>query len=181
MPTERETHPNSSHVSFPYFFSGIDGVDGDGRGICFGDLVIEVVPYGAPIWINDLAIFYGAGLATDYIDTKCSRWDVQDYSVIVSTWLKKDDVNTLLDNIRPGAVKEIMKILGKPTFRDISWQGLNTIRLYPTPSSQKMNSSTLHRMRRNTIIYPKNITMHPINNSDWIETKIEGYSSSNSL
>jgi len=200
--TERQEHPAASHFAFPYYFDGIGGVGGEldkfplsfpisflgeggegmspNLGICFGNLVIEIEPIGPPIWINDLAIFYGQGLDTEYIDCRCSRWDVQDYSVIVETWLYKEDVDTLMENIRPGAVRELYKILGKPHFVDSSWQGYNTLRLYPTPSSQRMNDSTLKRMRRNQIIYPKTLTLHPIRNSQWIECKIEGYVSSSS-
>ena len=183
--TEKTDHPESSHTKFPYFFANAGTEDhlttNRVHGFDFDKIYLEFVPIGQPIWINDLAIFYGAGLDTDYIDCKCSRWDVQDYSIIVSTWIKKDDVNNLLENIRPGAVKELYKILGHPKFIDSSWQGYNTIRLYPTPSSQQMNNSSLKRMRSEQIIYPKNITLHPIRNTDWIETKIEGYISGNSL
>ena len=183
--TEKTEHPAASHIAFPYFFADAGTEDrlttNRVHGFDFGILVIEIEPIGAPIWINDLAIFYGQGLDTDYIDCRCSRWDVQDYSVIVSTWLEKDDVDTLLENIRPGAVRELYKILGKPKYIDSSWQGYNTIRLYPTPSSQRMNDSTLKRMRRNQIIYPKTITLHPIRNTQFIECKIEGYSSGNTL
>lgn len=183
--TEKTEHPTASHSMFPYFFADAGTEDhlttNRVHGFDFTTLVIEFIPYAAPIWINDLAIFYGQGLDTEYIDCRCSRWDVQDYSVTVETWLYKDNVDTLMENIRPGAVRELYKILGKPHFVDSSWQGYNTLRLYPTPSSQKMNNSTLHRMRRNQIIYPKTITIHPIRNSQWIETKIEGYISGNTL
>jgi hypothetical protein len=123
----------------------------------------------------DLYIYFSGN---HYVSGNCSRWDVNDYSVVIETWLKKRAYNDLNDNIRPGAVKELYKILGKPKYVDTSWQGKNTLRLYPVPGS----TSKLNKMRREVLIYPKSITSNPIKGpSGWIQIKIEGYTSSNSL
>jgi hypothetical protein len=122
---------------------------------------------------HDLYIYFSGN---HYISGMCSRWDANDYSITIETWLKKGPFNDLNDNIRPGAVKELYKILGKPKFVDTSWTGENTLRLSPVAGTK------LYKMRRQTLIYPKNITSTPIKGpSGWLQIKIEGYTSSNSL
>ena len=192
--TERSERPNSSHFAFPYYFDGIGGVGGDldnfplsfpisflgeggegmspNRGICFGDLIIYIPPTLPSKHLYDLAIFYG-DLQNTYVEGRCSRWDVQDYNIIVGTWIKKDELAALKENIRPGAVREFKRVITSPKFYDSSWKGYNTLRFYPVPSSQKMSDSNLYRMRKNTIAYVKNITEHPITNTEWIELKLE--------
>jgi hypothetical protein len=183
MPTERDGHPNASHKRFPYFFANAGEEDHNKiHGIDFDGIIYPEFSNLSPKWINDLIIFYGPTLSDYYLDVMCSRWDVQDYSHIVQTWIKKADVQNLMDNIRPGAVGELYNILGKPKYYDKTWTGSNTIRLLPAPSSQQMNDSTLKYMRPETLIYVKNVTEHPIEGkSGWIEIKLEGYASSNSL
>ena len=148
-----------SHHHFDYFFS-------DTEGITLGSPITYFYDY-------DLAIYYGSDLNTNFIDCRCSRWDVQNYSIIVETWIKKSSIQNLRNNIVPGAVGELYTILGKPLYYDQTWEGNNTIRLYPTPSSNYMDNSTLKEMRRDTIVYVKNYTEHPIPNTDWVEIKIE--------
>jgi hypothetical protein len=122
---------------------------------------------------HDLYIYYDS---THYVSGMCSRWDAQNYSIIVEMWLKKGAFNDLNDNIRPGAVKELYKILGKPKYVDTSWTGDNTLKLSPVAGTK------LFKMRRQTLIYPKSITSIPINGpSKFINVKIEGFTSSNSL
>ena len=140
-----------------------------------------VVPPVEPWKYNyDLAIFYDSLADTDFVEGRCSRWDVSDYSVIIETWLKKSDAQTLRTYLSPGAVGELYKILGQPLYYDQSWDGSNTLRLFPTPSSNLSNRSTLNKMRSETLIYPKNISEHPIGGTDFIEMKIEGQISGSS-
>jgi len=164
--TEKDTHPAATHTAFPYYFSDVGGFH-------FGDLEAPVAPEYK--YIYDLAIYYDSLTGNDYLDCKCSRWDVQDYSVVIETWLKKSDAQTLRSNVRPGAVGELYKLFDRPVYRDQTWVGANTLRLLPTPSSSKMNSSKLKSMRDETLIFVKNLSEHPITNSNWIEVKIEGY------
>ena len=164
-----DTYPAASHTEFPYYFD-------DDEGISFG-------PYSSPtpsppvssIYKYDLAIYYGDMGESDFIDCRCSRWDISNYSVIIGTWLKRSDVNTLLANITPGAVGELYKILGEPHYYDRTWDGSNTLKFLPTPSSTGMVSSKLRKMRSRTIAYPKNVSLHPIKDTDsgWIEVKLE--------
>ena len=153
--------PNASHFTFPYYF------DSD-KGICF---------QGIDYFFGDLLIYYDG---SNFIDCWCSRWDVQNYNIIIETWLRKSDANTLQDNIVPGAVGELYTILGRPTYYDKTWSAGNTITFKPNKYTKKVgsnlsgdNQSTLDKMRNETVVYVKNITTHPLGNCDWIETKLE--------
>jgi len=157
----------TSHYSFTYHFD-------DDEGITFRDIPTLFK------FENDLAIFYNSLDGDDFIDCKCSRWDVENYSVTVSTWLDETQLNTLMSNVTPGATGELYKILGRPTYYDQTWTGENTLRLYPTPSSSAMNGSNLKNMRKNTLLYVKNITTTTLDTIDWIHTKIEGFVSGSS-
>jgi hypothetical protein len=180
--TERYYIPAASHFAFPYYFSnagiedgpawiiGVDGIHFSGVWVEGG--VVTVYPFK---YSYDLAIYYNTLEGDDFLDCRCSRWDISDYNVVVETWLRDDDINTLFENIKPGAIGEFKKILGKPHYYDKTWTGKNTLRLLPTPSSSHMNTSTLRRMRRETIVFPKNITTSPIKGSSgWTSVKIEG-------
>ena len=166
-----DTHPNASHRAFPYYFD-------ETEGITFG------TSFGVNI-IGDLLIYYDTYENNDFIDCWCSRWDVDNYSVIVETWLKEDDLSILLDNITPGATDELYSILGRPYYYDKTWASENTIKLKPNIYTRKVadswignNNSSLKNMRDECMIFVKNITTHPIVGSKgWIQCKIEGYKS----
>ena len=106
------------------------------------------------------------------IDCRCSRWDVQNYSVIVETWVTKSQLQDLRNSVRPGATGELYSVLGRPRYYDKSWTGNNTIVLSPNTDC----GSNLYKMRKETVMFPRNITTSPLeSDSDWIFTKIEGY------
>lgn len=165
-------HPYASHTQFPYFFTDNDNsITGGYHGIYFGGLP---PPFR---YLYDLAIYYDDLDTDEFLDCRCSRWDVDNYSVVVETWLKKTDVQALRNYTTPGAVGELFKIIDRPVYYDKTWEGLNTLRLFPTPSSQHMSHSNLLNMRNNTLIYVKNVTTSPVPNSDWSYVKIEGFQS----
>jgi hypothetical protein len=108
--------------------------------------------------------------STYSIPCNCSRFNTDNYSIIIETWLKKADLSTLRNNIRPGATGEMYNILGRPHFYDKSFTGANTLKLVPNPAS----NSTLHKMRRTKIVYPKTITTGCEEGpSGWLFVKIE--------
>lgn len=148
------------HYQFNYNFS-------DTEGITFRALPRFYYDY-------DMAIYYGSGLDSNFIDCKCSRWDVSNYSVVIGTWVNKTQAQNLRSNITPSAVGELYKVLGRPTYYDKTWSEANTLRILPTLSSNFMNNSTLKEMRDETLLYVKNYTEHIIN-ENWVEIKIEGY------
>jgi len=137
-------------------------------------------------YYGDLLIYYNGGSedSGDYVDCWCSRWDIQNYDIIIETWIKKDDVQTLQDNIRPGAVGELYTILGKPLYYDKSWDGSNTLRLKPNYHKSRNTVTGLYsgeypteipNMRSEKLIYVSNITSTPLEgNKEWINVKIEG-------
>lgn len=126
---------------------------------------------------HDLIIYYNSLDGYDFINSKCTRWDVNDYSLIVETFIDKEESQLLFSNIIPGATGELYSILGKPTYYDSTWQGNNTLRLVPYNDSD----SNLKNMRDEKIIYVKNITNHPIRDTENINIKIEGYISGSTL
>jgi len=159
-----DEHPAKSHRQFPYYFD-------DEYGFCFGPC--GWTPPTVPTF-GDLAIYYGNMGTDDFIDCWCSRWDVQNYNLIIETWLKESDLQTLKDNMRIGAVGELYKILGKPRFYDKSWTGANTIKMQP------IAGSNLSKMRGERVVFPKNITTGVVKGgSGWIFCKIEATISGN--
>ena len=179
--TEREEHENSSHHRFPYFFANA-GTEGDVgvAGINFR----AIWRYGNK---GDLLIYYNtlddSGENPNYVECWCSRWDVQDYSIIISTWLKKEDVETLKGAIMPGATAELYNILGIPRYYDKTWVGSNTLLFVPVQYKRKpkeepweleYTDSNLKFMRDKRIGYIKNVTEHTIKgNKGFIEMKFE--------
>lgn len=177
--SEREERPFSSHIAFPYFFGENPiGTPSGGIFLVEGPAVV-IITVAIPIsTYKDLLIYYDTLTDNDFIECWCSRWDTDNYSVIAETWLKEDEYNTIRDNIRPGAVAEMFNVLGKPHYYDKSWSGKNTLRLKPNPLSH----STLPEMRKDTIIYVKNVTTYvPEGASGFIYTKIEGQISGNCI
>jgi hypothetical protein len=175
--SERDDHNFASHIAFPYFFSEFP-VGTPSGGIWLREEPIIVIIAVPITTYKDLLIYYDTLTDNDFIECWCSRWDIDNYSVIAETWLKEDEYNTIKDNTRPGAVAELFNILGKPHYYDKSWSGKNTLRLKPNPLSH----STLPEMRKDTIIYVKNITTYvPDGVSGFIYTKIEGYISGSTL
>ena len=156
------------HDDFPYQWEATEGI------------TFPTIPSVAWKYDYDLAIYYNTLTDNDYVEGRCSRWDVQNYSIIVETWLEKSDLQNLKTYTRPGAVGELYKILGRPTYYDQTWTAANTLRLFPTPSSNKSKHSNLNTMRSETIIYPKNISWGNVpGTEDWISCKIEGFVSGN--
>lgn len=158
---DHSDNPNATHLAFPYFFDTSDGIH-------FGDLQgIQVNVYHKP----DLYIYYDSLEGDDYTNSWCSRWDTQDYSVIVETWLTESDLQSIKDHTRVGAVTELYKLIERPVYFDSTFSAKNTIRIVPNISS----TSTLKHMRRETVIFPKNITTSPIEGAEgWMNVKIEG-------
>jgi len=170
--SDAQNYPNKSHFEFPYYFTDNDIPSRPLRGIDFGD--IPVPPPKDHLY--DLSIYYDSLTGDDFIDCRCSRWDVQNYSVIVEAWIKKTDMKTLLDNTVVGAVGELYNILGRPRYYDKTWSGDNTLKISPTSNPSKMKTSKLKRMRKDTLIFPKNISYSNVDGgSGWVPVKIEGY------
>jgi len=107
---------------------------------------------------------------------------------VAETWLKKNDLQTLVSNIVPGAVKELYQIMGRKYYYDQTWQANNTIKLKPNIYTKIIggdkwegtNTSKLAEMRSEVVCFPKTITTSSIEGSNgWIDCKIEAYVSGN--
>jgi len=187
MVTERDTHPFAEHYHFPYFFSnaGTEDLQTTNRvgGINFR---------GIWHWDKDLIIYYGDRHNEDsgaYVECWCSRWSVDNYNIVIETWLKKEHLQRLIEGITPGATAEMFNILGLPKFYDKTWSGKNTIRLYPNLYKKKVIGesrenetipSNLPYMRKEVTVYPKTITTEDVeSNSAWVHLKLDCATSSN--
>jgi len=103
-----------------------------------------------------------------YIECFASRYDLQNYNIIIETWLKKSELQDLKDSIRPGAVNELYNIMGRPRFYDTSWRGYNTIQIKAVPGEQT------YYMRGNKVVFVKNISSSPLEGpSEWLNCKLE--------
>ena len=114
--------------------------------------------------LNDLKITVSGG---SYIECPCSRWDQDDYSITIETYLSKSQRDTLRSHIKPGAVKELYQILGRPVYYDTSF-GSNTITVTPIAGTQLAN------MRSEKTIYVRNYS-ESITPSNEFRVKIVGY------
>jgi hypothetical protein len=128
---------------------------------------------------GDLRIYYSSLSDPDYIKCWCNRWDQNDWNIVVETFLDKSDLQTLTNNITPGAVGELYEVLGSRIHYDQTWAGENTLKLVPNPTFTK---SELNKMREDTIIYVKNISSTPFEGtSGFLDVKIEGIVSGGTL
>ena len=114
----------------------------------------------------DLKIYYSGN---SYVAGRCHRWDSNDYSIVIETWLKKSDLLALQNNIRPGAVKEFKRVIFSPKYYDASWQGKNTLKIRP------LQGTSLYKQRGSEKIgYVKNISSSPIQGPNgFLNCKIE--------
>lgn len=146
----------------------------NGTELTAGTISIEIwaqnlgyEPTPSPVPIGDKDLFISG--STYSINCWCSRWDVQNYNLIIETWLKEGDLETLRNNIRPGAVGELYKILGKPHFYDSSWEAANTLRFVTNA-----NVGNLYNMREEKLGFVRNITTAPLEGSSgWTFVKLE--------
>ena len=90
------------------------------------------------------------------INCWCGRWQVDNYTFIIETWLTKTQYQNLRDSVRPGAVGELFNILGKPHFYDASWSTANTLTFTP------IAGNLLAKMRKPTTGYCKNLISSPL-------------------
>lgn len=102
------------------------------------------------------------------IDCRCSRWDVQNYSLIMETWMNKSNLQNLRNSLTPGAVGELYTILGRPRYYDGTWTADNTI------SISASGAGNLQYMRNDVDAFVKNISDSPLGgDSGWINVKLE--------
>jgi len=121
---------------------------------------------------NNDGTIVGATWASNYryINCNCSRWDANNYSLTLETWLNKSQLKTLRNYIIPGATGDLYTILGRPHHYDKTWTADNTIRIIPNDSY----GSTLDDMRSEKVLFVKNISDTPLEGtSGWLNVKLE--------
>jgi hypothetical protein len=110
-------------------------------------------------------------LSEELFSCNYTRFDVSNFSLVIETFLNKDDLKTLKDNVTPGAVKELYILLGKPKYYDSTWTNSNTLKL----KNLGTMGGTMQNMRDEYIIYVKNLSSSPVEGtSGIINVKIEG-------
>jgi len=114
--------------------------------------------------MGNLKIYVSGGRV---IECWCSRYQIDGYSLIIETYLPKQKRDLLRNNIRPGAVSEFYRLLGKPYYYDTSF-GCNTITVVP------VSGSNLYQYYTPKTIYVKNYTERITPANDF-HVKIVGY------
>jgi len=114
--------------------------------------------------VNDLRIYVSGG---SIITCPCSRWDQDNYTIIIETYLNRNQRDLLRSNIRPGAVAELYRLLGRPVYYDTSF-GSNTIKLSP------VSGTRLAEMHSDTVIYVKRYSERITDANDF-HVKIEAF------
>ena len=114
--------------------------------------------------LNDMRIYVSGGA---YIDCACSRWDQDNYSLIVEAFLNKSQRDLLRSKIKPGAVAELYQLLGRSVYYDTSF-GSNTIRIVPISGTQ------LYNMHSEKTIYVKRYSERITDSNDF-HIKIEAF------
>jgi len=163
------------HHQFNYKFSE-DNLGNPTEGISFGYL--EKHNTG-----EDLRISWPDYGYTDQVAGRCSRWDINEYTVTVETWLTRSELQSLRNHIVPGATEELYEILNVPKFYDKTWSNSNTLKFTPIGYTKRHfgiesgeNDSNLPYMREEVIIYVKSIGEHVVT-PEYLNVKIEGYMS----
>ena len=102
---------------------------------------------------DSLRIYYSCNqYPANYVDCWASRWDESNYDVIIEAWMGSGARNALFHNLKPGAVRELYKVLGKPTFIDSTYSSGNTLILQP------LASYGLSSLREKRTVAVKNIS-----------------------
>jgi len=102
-----------------------------------------------------------------YIECQCTRWDESNYDLTIETFLSSGNRNTLYDNVVPGAVRELYKVLGKPTFKDSTYASANSLVIVP------QSGYGVSSLREKRVMGIKSIS-DTFANKDYFNCKIEG-------
>jgi len=77
-------------------------------------------------------IYYSCNQYPNYhLECNIGRWDENNYDITIETYMVSGVRDTLYRNLRPGAVRELYKVLGKPTFIDSTYCSANSIIISP--------------------------------------------------
>ena len=128
---------------------------------------INLTSLAAPADTLPVRIYPSSTSNSTYVDCWCTRWDESNYDMTFETYLNKTDRDKLYNNVRPGAVRELYKVLGKPTFIDSTYASANSLIFEPT------DGWGVSGVREKRIIGVKTISDTFIN-KDYFNVKVEG-------
>jgi len=113
-----------------------------------------------------LKIYMPSAGAANFIQCWCTRFDEDNFSIVLETFLTSANRNLLFAHVVPGAYRELYNILGKPKFIDSTYSKENTLWLEP------VSSYGLSSVRKSREVVCKNISDTFIN-PDYFSVKIE--------
>jgi len=97
----------------------------------------------------------------------CKRWDEGNWDVTIETFLEPADRNYIMNNVTPGAYRELYNILGTPRYIDTTYSSGNTLILEPR------SGFGINDLRQTRTIAVKNIS-DTFENWETFGLKIEG-------
>lgn len=103
--------------------------------------------------MSNLRIYYsGNSYPQNYISCDCSRWQEDNWSIILETVLPSGDRNTIFSNVTPNAYRELYSILGQPHFIDSTYTSSNTLIFEP------QSGYGLSSLREKRIVAVRNVS-----------------------
>jgi hypothetical protein len=103
----------------------------------------------------------------EYIDIPISRWDEDNWGVVIETFCNASNRNIIFNHLVPGAVTEMYNILDTPTFFDLTYNSGNTLIFHP------LDGTGISGLRDEATVIVDNISDTFIN-KDYFGIKIEG-------
>ena len=117
---------------------------------------------------NDLDLTIdGATWMEREIPCWCKRWDEGNWDVTIETFLEAPDRNFIMNQVTPGAYRELYNILGTPRYIDTTYSSGNTLILEPR------SGFGINDLRQTRTIAVKNIS-DTFENWETFGLKIEG-------
>lgn len=114
--------------------------------------------------MTSMRIYYSG---SSYIDCWCTRFDAGNWDITLETFLDSGSRNTLFEHVTPGAVTELMNILGQPYHIDSTFTSSNTLVIEP------IDGYGLSSLVEGETIGVKSISDHFIS-PNYFSVKIEG-------
>jgi len=119
---------------------------------------------------KNLNIYYSCNQYPSYSSNVwCSRWDEDNYSIIMEYIIESGSAEDIPNNIVPGAVTELYNILGTPYYQDTTYNSGNTLIFDPVVD---FGLSSNLRVRRTIAV--KNYSSRLLNDEIYL-CKIEGF------
>lgn len=96
------------------------------------------------------------------------EWNITDWNIRIKFVATRDQRDTLVSNVVPGAVDKLYEVLGNPHFYDTTLDGSNTLTIYP------LGDIDLKEIRHKFTMYVQTLGEEPQANGSWFIITIEG-------